>query len=154
MTLEQLFANSTINVPLMLKQLQRTAENLGLPFGERVKTYNSRLAQELGLWAESRGRGEAFHKEAFLAYFARGENLAENAVLYNLAAAVGLDKKAAETVIKKRSFKAEVDAQWQRARELRISAVPTFVVQGQKLVGAQPYEELATFLTALGVARR
>ncbi len=154
MTLEQLFANSTINVPLMLQQLKTTADNLGLPFGKREKTYNSRLAQELGLWAERMGKGDAFHKEAFLAYFARGDNLADNTILFKIVESVGLERREAEAVLEGRSFRDEVDAQWQQARELRISAVPTFVFHGQKLVGAQPYEELERFLTAFGVQKK
>ena len=31
----------------MMRNLRQTAADLGLPFGERKKTYNSRLAQEL-----------------------------------------------------------------------------------------------------------
>jgi hypothetical protein len=37
----------------MMASLKRAADKEGLPLGERKKTYNSRLAQELGKWAES-----------------------------------------------------------------------------------------------------
>ncbi len=65
----------------MIDHLRITAEELGLPFGPRNKTYNSRLAQELGLWAEDQGKGEPFHMAAFHAYFADGLNLAKMPVL-------------------------------------------------------------------------
>jgi predicted DsbA family dithiol-disulfide isomerase len=35
-----------------------------------------------------------------------------------------------------------------------ISAVPTFVLNGQRLVGAQSYESLARFVEAFGIGRR
>ncbi len=154
MTLEQLFANSTIDVPSMLKQLKQTAVKLGLPFGKREKTFNSRLAQELGLWAESKGKGDEFHREAFQAYFARGENLAKKDVLSRIVESTDLDTIEAEAVVEERRFQAEVDDHWKRSQNLQITAVPTFFFHDQKLVGAQPYEELERFLIAYGVQKK
>lgn len=36
--------------------LKATAQSFDLPFGEGKMVYNSRLAQEVGLWAQTRGR--------------------------------------------------------------------------------------------------
>jgi predicted DsbA family dithiol-disulfide isomerase len=47
-------------VKLRLKQV---ADELGLPLGDRKMTFNSRLAQELAKWAESKGKGDEFHGE-------------------------------------------------------------------------------------------
>ena len=55
MTLEELFAGRPINVKQVLDNLTRTAAELGLAFGKREKTYNSRMAQELGKLAEQQG---------------------------------------------------------------------------------------------------
>lgn len=52
--------------------LKATAAKLGLPFGDRTATCNSRRAQELGKWAEAENRGEPFHRLAFEAYFVKG----------------------------------------------------------------------------------
>ena len=52
-----------------ITRLKRAAEELGLPLGERKKTYNSRRAQELGKWAETAGKGDEFHDAVFCAYF-------------------------------------------------------------------------------------
>ncbi len=73
----------------MMAHLKQKAAELGLPFGDRKKTYNSRLAQELGLWAQSKGQGEAFHMAAFEAYFVDGKNLAQRDVLVDLASSGG-----------------------------------------------------------------
>lgn len=151
--LERLFANSPVDIKEMMNQLQKTAADLGLPFGERVKTYNSRLCQELGLWAESENRGDAFHMAAFKAYFVKGKNLAKIPVLLDLAASVGLPTEEAAVVLNARKFKAAVDADWSLAHAKAVTAVPTFILNEDKLVGAQPYERMGKFLEMNGIKK-
>ena len=127
--------------------MRQVAAAEGLPFGDRNHTYNSRLAQELGKWAETRGRGEAFHRLAFRAYFAEGRNIAQPPVLVDLASLAGLLPAEAEAVLAERRFAAAVDADWARSKQLGINAVPTFCVNGRRLVGAQPYEKLKDLVT-------
>ena len=130
--------------------LKQTAAQLGLPFGERTRTYNSRLSQELGLWAEDQGKGDEFHLAAFTGYFVNGENLADREVLLRLADSVGLSIVEAEQVISQRTYAAEVDSHWFEARQLGITAVPTFIAGLNRVVGAQPYEALAGLVQAAG----
>ena len=136
----------------MLK-LKRVADEEGLLFGERTMTYNSRLAQELGKWAEVEGRGEALHTAVFKAYFAEGRNIARETVLADVAASAGLDPEMAGSIIQNRTFQDAVDTDWRRAFELGITAVPTFLMDGRRLVGAQPYHALEKFVSALGIPR-
>jgi len=56
-----------------MARLRRVADELGLPWRERDRTYNSRLAQEMSKWAEDKGSGEEFHMSVFRAYFAEGK---------------------------------------------------------------------------------
>ncbi len=146
LTLEQLFANTTVNVEQMLVHLRGIANTLGLAFGDRHYTYNSRLAQELGLWAETKGLGHEYHMAAFLAYFAHGKNLAKTAVLLDIIEQLGLDRDEADRILHERTFRKEVDAEWELSRNLRITAVPTFVVNDATLTGAQPYNDLLRFI--------
>lgn len=132
----------------MLAHLKRVAAGEGLPFGDRAMTYNSRLAQELGKWAEKKGRGEAFHQAMFQAYFADGRNIAEEAILLDVAVSVSLDVDQARSVIHDRPFRAAVDADWRRSAELGVTAVPTFFMGGRRLVGAQSYQVLEKFVQA------
>jgi predicted DsbA family dithiol-disulfide isomerase len=152
--LEELFANQPADIAKMMAHLKKTAADLGLPFGERKKTYNSRLAQELGLWAESENRGDAFHVAAFKAYFVDGKNIAKIPVLLDLAASVKLPPEEADAVLRNRTFKAAVDSDWALSRETGITAVPTFVMNQEKLVGAKPYELLERLVQANGAKRR
>lgn len=130
------------------------ALELGLPFGERTMTYNSRLAQELGLWAEDRGKGDDFHKAAFHCYFSEGRNLAQSSVLTMLAEQVKLPKNEAISVLSERTYKEKVDRDWSDAKLKGITAVPTFIVGHHKLVGMQSYETLARFVEMLGVSKK
>jgi predicted DsbA family dithiol-disulfide isomerase len=144
MTLEDLFSKKGIPVQVdkMMAQLKATADNLGYELGDRKMTYNSRLAQELGLWAQEKGKGHLFHLNAFKAYFVSGKNLAEKPVLMALIEQSGLDTVEGEQVVDQRTFSDAVDADWELSRRIGVSAVPTFVFGLNRIVGAQPYEAI------------
>jgi predicted DsbA family dithiol-disulfide isomerase len=153
-TLEDLFAGRKIDIPQMLAHLQQVARELGLPFGDRKMTFNSRLAQELGKWAEQLEKGDAFHNAVFRAYFADGLNIANVDILADIADSVGLDARDARDTIAGRTFKDAVDKDWSRAYESRVTAVPTFLMNGQTLVGAQRSNVLANFVQENHVKRQ
>jgi predicted DsbA family dithiol-disulfide isomerase len=138
----------------MLTHLKQTARDAGLPFGDRKMTYNSRRAQELGKWAEKKGSGDAFHDAVFRAYFADGRNIADEKTLTDVAQTAGLNANEVRNVLADRSFKAAVDSDWYRAYESKVAAVPTFLIKGQSLVGAQPYNVLANFMQQNGIKQR
>lgn len=137
----------------MVQGLAQTAHSLGLEFGTRTRTYNSRLAQELGLWAEDQNRGNEFHLAAFRSYFVDGENLADRQVLINLVQKVGLPEDEAQQVLDARSYSGPVDANWQEAYRLGINAVPTFLMGLNRMVGAQSYEALSDLVRMAGGSR-
>jgi len=141
-TLADLFAGRMVDIPKMVGRLKSVADDLGLPFTSRTMTYNSRRAQELGKWAEAMGKGDAFHRAAFEAYFAHGRNIAKPDVLKELAVAVDLDPRAAELALEQGTYKTAVDQDWQRCRDMGITAVPTFHMNGRFLVGAQDYNAI------------
>jgi len=114
----------------------------GLPYGERTMTYNSRLAQELGKWADTQPGGEAIHDALFRAYFVEARDISQPAVLLEIAEKVGLSVEGAREVLDKRTFKDAVDADWELSRRYGVTGVPTFVVGRHGVVGAQPYEVL------------
>ncbi|UCD33827.1 MAG: DsbA family protein [Desulfobacterales bacterium] len=153
-TLEELFKGRNIDIEQMLAHLKQVAKGLGLPFGDRSMTYNSRLAQELGKWAESIGKGHEFHNAMFRAYFKDGQNIGKTDVLIEVAESIHLSGKDALQVIQVRTYKEAVDADWQRSYELRVNAVPTFLFAKQVLVGAQKYESLETLMLSNHVNRR
>jgi len=144
LALEALFQKKGIplNVDKVMEQLKAAAAKFGLALGDRKMTYNSRLAQEVGLWAETKGQGHPFHMETFKAYFVEGVNIAQKDVLLNLIQRSGLDPREGESIIDKRTFSTAVDSDWDLSRKAGITAVPTFRMGLDKLVGAQSYETL------------
>lgn len=154
LTLEELFAGRNIDIPAAQARMSRLMAEEGLPYGTRTMTYNSRLAQEFGKWAEAKPGGEKIHEALFQAYFVRNVNLARIEELTRIAEQVGLPTAGAEAVLTERRFRDAVDEDWQRSRNLGITGVPTFVIGDQGLVGAQPYEKLEAFVTSAGATRR
>ena len=135
----------------------------GLPLDEgRYMTFNSRLAQELAKWGEAKaksdGLGEAISEELntalYKVYFVDGRNVGEPDVLLDVVEKVGLPVDEAREVLEVRTMREAVDADWEFARSIGVTAVPTFAVGLTGVVGAQPYEQLAALLEYAGAARR
>jgi predicted DsbA family dithiol-disulfide isomerase len=141
-SLADLFAGRSVDVITMQAQMKERMTAEGLPYGNRTMTYNSRLAQELGKWADTQPGGEAIHDALFRAYFVEARDISRPDVLLDIVARVGLPVEAARQVFEQRTFKAAVDADWALARRYGITGVPTFVAGRYGVVGAQPYEAL------------
>jgi predicted DsbA family dithiol-disulfide isomerase len=141
-SLEDLFRGRDVDIPTLQRQMRARMEAEGLAYGERSMTYNSRLAQELGKWAETQPGGEAIHAALFRAYFVDTLNIGAEDVLVQVAEGVGLPGPQAREVLRTRSFQAAVDADWEKSHQYGITGVPTFVAGGYGVVGAQPYDLL------------
>jgi predicted DsbA family dithiol-disulfide isomerase len=141
-SLADLFAGRNVDRKAMHAQMKARMDAEGLPYGERAMTYNSRLAQELGKWADTQPGGEAIHDALFRAYFVEARDISQPSVLLDIARHVGLSADSAREVLEKRTFKDAIDADWKLSREYGITGVPTFVAGGYGVVGAQPYEAL------------
>ena len=154
-TLAELFAGrSPDDIKASQARMKGLMEAEGLPYGERTHTYNSRLAQELGSWADTQPGGEAFHDAVYRAYFVEARNIGDPAVLVEIAESAGLPAEAARDVVQERRFQGAVDADWAKSRDYGVTGVPTFVAGGYGVVGAQPYEALAQLLERVGAAPR
>lgn len=147
-TLEELFAGRDVDMDGMHNRMKGLMDEEGLPYNRRSHTYNSRLAQELGIWADAQDGGDDIHDALFKAYFVDGKNIGDVEVLVELAAANGLEPKAAREVLENRTHKEQVDENWNRSREYGVTGVPTYVAGGQGVVGAQPYEVLSQLMDA------
>lgn len=151
-SLAELFAGRDIEP--MRQRMKMLMAEAGLDYGDRSHTYNSRLAQELGKWADTQEGGEAIHEALYRAYFVDNVNLYDIDLLVGIAEGVGLDGSAARAVLEQRLFKDAVDADWQRAWEMGISGVPTFYSDELVVVGCQPYDVLERFVKHLLVSRK
>lgn len=148
--LKDLFAGRGFDLEAMHARMKGLMDAEGLPYGRRSHTYNSRLAQELAKWADSKPGFEAIHQALYRAYFVDGLNIGDPSVLIEIAGNAGLAATEARTVLTQRTFKDAVDQDWQKARRYGITGVPSFVAGGAKVVGAQPYEVLAQLVRNAG----
>jgi predicted DsbA family dithiol-disulfide isomerase len=141
-SLADLFAGRNVDRQAMHAQMKARMDAEGLPYGERTMTYNSRLAQELGTWADTQPGGEVLHDAFFRAYFVEARDISQADVLLDIVQRAGLSADGAREVLEKRTFKAAVDADWALSHRYGVTGVPTFVVGRYGVVGAQPYEAL------------
>jgi predicted DsbA family dithiol-disulfide isomerase len=130
----------------MVARNQRMKVNMdreGLPYNvERRWSYNSRLAQELAKWAETKGQAEQITNALFRAYFVDVKNIGRAEVLAQIAEENELPGDEAADVLLSRRFRDSVDSDWRRCAAVGVNAVPTFLAGRYLMVGAQPYEEL------------
>ena len=154
LSLEELFAGRAFDIDAMQARLATLMAEEGLPYGPRTMTYNSRLAQELAKWAETQSGGAGIHDALYRAYFVDGLNIALIENLMTVVRQLGLPEDEAREVLVSRRFRDAVDADWRRCRSLGVTAVPTFVVGRNGVVGAQPYEVLERLVVEGGAAKR
>lgn len=146
-SLAELFAGRDLTP--MRERMKALMAEAGLEYGERTHTFNSRLAQELGKWADSQPGGEAIHDALYRAYFVGNKNIGDVDELVVVAESVGLDGAEARRIIEEREFKEAVDEDWQRSRQAGVTGVPTFYGNDLVVVGCQPYETLEKFVLHL-----
>jgi len=139
----------------MVGRLKTLMDQEGLPFdGGRHMTFNSRLAQELAKWGESKPQSDQLNMALYQAYFVEGQNIGDKDVLLRVVEQVGLPVEEAREVLEQRSMKTAVDADWRRAMSIGVTSVPTFAVGLQGVAGAQPYGQLALLLEHTGAVKR
>ena len=153
-SLAEFYAGRNLDPEAMYLRMKGLMDAEGLPYGRRTHTYNSRLAQELGKWADTQPGGEALHDALYKAYFVDARNIGDPEILVELAEAVGLPAEEARAVLAERRFKEAVDADWAKSHRYGVTGVPTFVAGRHGVVGAQPYEVLEQLLDKAGAKRR
>ena len=153
-SMAQSYARRGIDPEEAYQRMKQLMDAEGLPYGRRTHTYNSRLAQELGKWADTQPGGEAIHDRLYKAYFVEAKNLADIDLLVGIAASVGLPEDEARAVLDERRFKDAVDADWAKSHQYGVTGVPTFVAGGYGVVGAQPYEVLEQLVQKAGAPPR
>lgn len=123
-------------------EMKARMDAAGLPYGERTHTYNSRMAQELGKWADTQEGGDKLHDALYRAYFVDCRNIGDIDVLLDVVKANGLSVEEASVALEERTYQQAVDLDWQQCQASGVTGVPTFAAGGYGLVGAQPYETL------------
>jgi predicted DsbA family dithiol-disulfide isomerase len=152
--LQDLFRSGPEDIAAKYARMKALMDAEGLPYAERSHTYNSRLAQELGSWADTVVASGAIHDALYRAYFVDRRNIGDRNVLLDIAESVGLKRDDARKVLDERTLKGVVDADWAKSRTYGVTGVPTFVTGRAGIVGAQPYESIERLLIDAGARRR
>ena len=153
-SMAEVYAGRNIDPEAIYARMKGLMDAEGLPYGRRTHTYNSRLAQELGKWADTQPGGEAIHDALYRAYFVEARNIGDPEILVEIAQSVGLPAEEARAVLAERRFKEAVDADWAKSHAYGVTGVPTFVAARHGVVGAQPYEVLVELVQKAGAAPR
>ncbi|MCO8277604.1 DsbA family oxidoreductase [Actinoplanes sp. TRM 88003] len=128
------------------------AEGLHLDY-DRAIAANTFDSHRLIAWAAGQGRQAEMVEALQRAHFTEGLDLGSPAVLAAAAGSIGLTEAAAAAYLRSEAGTIAVEADLAQARELDISSVPFFLVDGKyALQGAQ---EPATLIEAFEeIARR
>ncbi len=119
------------------------AAEVGFAFNQSAasRVYNTFDAHRLLHWAETQGRQLELKHALFKANFTDDANVADHAVLAQVAASVGLDAEAAREVLASGRYATEVRAAEQSWQSQGIHAVPCIVIDGEWMIqGGQPPE--------------
>ncbi|MDZ7840597.1 MAG: DsbA family protein [Gammaproteobacteria bacterium] len=126
----------------LMANLARMAKAEGVTLPERTFTTNSRRALKLAqaVHEEQPGVFETLNREMYGAYFLRGENIGDPAVLESLAAVCGVDPVVVQRAWDDRHYDEVLDGNQRNALKLRITGTPTYVFGNQVYSGAIPLE--------------
>lgn len=142
-----------------LPSRRRSIESFALRFGvEGMKEGdwlpNTRWALALAELAREQGRLEEFRHLASEAHWRRGLNLGDARDLASIASEAGLPAGAPEQALAEPRFLTRVEATAAEFERLGATAIPTFFVGDERVVGCQPYATLAAAVDRAGGKRR
>lgn len=138
----------------MLDAVSHAAEGEGITIAwDRALSANTRTAHRLLQWALHERGPEVQRRlaaELFALHFTRGGDIADVEQLADAAASVGLDAGRARTYLASNEGADDLESAFERARELGIRSVPTFVIDGRPAIqGAQPTSSFVRILEEL-----
>ncbi|PRB69363.1 DsbA family oxidoreductase [Arthrobacter sp. MYb213] len=133
----------------MLEHVTEQAAGEGLNYRfDQLRPANSFTALRLLEQAKTESKGSEMKETLLSAHFERGLDTADRQVLAKLATQVGLDESATAQTLSTQKYAEEVNADIEQARQLGISGVPFFVIDGKYgISGAQPAEAFTNALT-------
>ncbi len=117
--------------------INRLMNDENLEYNNREYTYNSRLAQELGYWAQFKHNNNEIHDELYKSYFINRENIYEIDILLNAVSRAKLSQQEAKEILEKRIYKDVIDKHWEYSHKIGVTGVPTYILGTSYLVGAQ-----------------
>lgn len=145
-----------VKIPLALlrteyarRDCERSAAFLGIPY-ETPTPYpvHTEHAARAFQWLSDRNPDEAraFAHGVFRAYFVEGRNIAEVAVLLEIAATLGLDREEVSNAFSDLATKARLKAEIDLAEARGVFGSPFFIVEGEGFWGPDRLPQLERWL--------
>jgi predicted DsbA family dithiol-disulfide isomerase len=125
---------------MAMANVKRLADEDGITLKYSTKLPNSRLALFFSEYARINGKFDQFHKLVFDKYWKEGEDIGDLNLLLDLAESVGLNREELQSYIKSDHPLNELKKSSYELGRYGINGVPTFIIGGRFVIGAQPYE--------------
>jgi len=108
----------------------------------------SKRAAEAASCAGAQGRFWQYHDLLYANQHGENSGFLSTDNLKRFATQLGLDRTAFDACVDQRTYRAAVDADFNEVRTLGLNGTPTFLINGQRVVGAQPIATFATIIDA------
>lgn len=131
---------------MAMANVKRLADEDGITLKYSNKLPNSRLALFFSEYARLHEKFDQFHKLVFNKYWKEGEDIGDLNLLLELAESIGLNKDELQTYIKSEHPLNELEKSSYELGRYGINGVPTFIIGGRFVIGAQPYEVFETVI--------
>lgn len=145
-----------VKIPLALlrteyarRDCERSAAFLGIPYKTPTPyPVHTEHAARAFQWLSDRNPDEAraFAHGVFRAYFVEGRNIAEVAVLLEIAGALGLDREEVSNAFSDLATKARLKAEIDLAEARGVFGSPFFIVEGEGFWGPDRLPQLERWL--------
>ncbi len=131
---------------MVMINVKRLADEVGIKFTFSGKLPNSRLALYVSEFARKKGKFNEFHELIFDTYWKEGKDIGDLTILLDLAESLGLEKKELLDYIESDEPQNMLKKTSLELGNVRITGVPTFIIGDRVVVGAQPYETFQTVI--------
>ncbi len=125
----------------MMEHVRTMGAQFGITFTDRPFLSNSHRALQAAEFARENDRFSQFHSALFTAYFSKGLDIGDLAVLSQIGHGAGLDIDAMIGSIRSGKYLPKLTESQQEAARFGVTGVPSFLIGGKRLiVGAQSLE--------------
>ena len=132
----------------MMGNLNAQGNQYGVYFSGKDAMFNSEKALLATEYARDNGKLSEFHGEVCKAYFTQSINIADSAVLKEIAETVGLDGDAMLAKVEDKTYRHRLAESKVEATKYGIQSVPTFIIDNKyMIVGAQPIDTFRELLS-------
>ena len=142
-----------VKVPLVRQDVRRITGKMGIPMNPPPITTDPTKAGAASLLAEQQGLLRPWIVEVMRAEWASGLDIGDEQVLLEVGDKVGLDNSELQAAFTDEGKLAQLDRNWEEARELGLIGVPSFQIGEELFWGSDRIEYVLDHLRGLRLSR-